>query len=453
MRLFGFNVTKQKSLTAPVDSGRGWYPYMRESYPGAWQNNDPWTVDSVLAYHAVYACITLISTDIGKLPIGVMGRSGNGIWQETELDNISAVFKKPNIYQNHIQFKEWWITSKLVSGNTYVLKRRDQSGSVIGINILDPSRVKPLVSQSGDVYYQISQDYLSGVAESSVTVPASEIIHDRMNCLFHPLVGISPLYASGLGASQGISIQSDSKKFWTNGASPGGVLTAPGSISDETASRIKNYWDTNFTGDKAGNVAVLGDGLKYEAMRMSSVDAQLIDQLHWTAEIVCSTFHVPAYKIGVGQMPTHDNIDALTQDYYSQCLQTHIENMELSLDMGLYVPSGFKTQLDLEALFRMDSERKMRMLGEGVKGSLLAPNEGRLKLNLKPLDGGDSVYLQQQNYSLEALAARDATNPLAVRLQQTVSQKTIAKKMQPDEITKNLSTIVKGLTDGHKNRS
>jgi len=38
----------------------------------------------------------------------------------------------------------------------------------------------------------------------------------------------------------------------------------------------------------------------------------------------------------------------------------------------------------------------------------MSPNEGRSKLDLKPVDGGESPYLQQQNYSLAALAKRDA---------------------------------------------
>jgi phage portal protein BeeE len=38
----------------------------------------------------------------------------------------------------------------------------------------------------------------------------------------------------------------------------------------------------------------------------------------------------------------------------------------------------------------------------------MAPNEGRGKLDLKPVEGGESPYLQQQNYSLAALAKRDA---------------------------------------------
>jgi hypothetical protein len=38
----------------------------------------------------------------------------------------------------------------------------------------------------------------------------------------------------------------------------------------------------------------------------------------------------------------------------------------------------------------------------------MSPNEGRAKFDLKPVTGGESPYLQQQNYSLEALAKRDA---------------------------------------------
>ncbi|MCX7144357.1 MAG: phage portal protein, partial [Proteobacteria bacterium] len=37
----------------------------------------------------------------------------------------------------------------------------------------------------------------------------------------------------------------------------------------------------------------------------------------------------------------------------------------------------------------------------------MAPNEARAGENLRPAAGGDSPYLQQQNYSLAALAKRD----------------------------------------------
>jgi len=37
-------------------------------------------------------------------------------------------------------------------------------------------------------------------------VPAREIIHDMWNALYHPLVGLSPVYAAGHAAMLGLKI-------------------------------------------------------------------------------------------------------------------------------------------------------------------------------------------------------------------------------------------------------
>lgn len=414
MQLFGFEIKrKAASFMAPVDNRGGWTPWIREPYSGAWQNGEEWTVASVLSYPPVYSCVTLIASDIAKLAPMVMRKGTDGIYVENTKAPQLKLLRNPNNYQNHIQFKEWWIISKAIRGNTYALKERDASGNIVKLYLLDPQRVQVLVTTSGDVYYQLSADNLAGIETSGVTVPASEIIHDRINPLFHPLVGISPLYSCGESAAGGNKIIADSGRFFENGSRPGGVLTAPGAISDATATRLKEAWDINYTGKNSGKVAVLGDGLSFAPMRMTAVDAQLIDQMKWSAEAVCSAFHVPAYKVGAGVMPTNSNIEALTQEYYSQCLQRYIEDMELCLDNGLEIPEDSHIEMDLDCLFRMDTKTQIETYKLGVDGAIMAPNEARKKLNLKPLAGGDTVYMQQQNYSLAALEQRDSTNPLA----------------------------------------
>src|SRR4030042_1142583 len=94
-----------------VDSRGGWTPYLREPFAGAWQRDIEWSVDTVLAHHAVYTCVTLIASDIGKLRPKLVQMDGNGIWTETTSPAFSPVLRRPNRYQNHIQFKEWWVTS------------------------------------------------------------------------------------------------------------------------------------------------------------------------------------------------------------------------------------------------------------------------------------------------------------------------------------------------------
>ena len=409
---------RSKYMVSPVPSGRGWYPLVRESFAGAWQRNVTVNQADALAYHAVFSCMTLIASDVSKLGIMLMAKAPSGIWAETANPAFSPLLREPNHYQNRIQFVENWLLSKLSRGNAYILKQRNVRGLVIALYVLDPSRVQPLVSDKGEVFYQLNTDYLSGLPEA-ITVPAREIIHDRFNCLFHPLVGMSPIFASGLAATQGLKIQNNSATFFANGSKPGGILTAPGRIEEDNAKRLKEYWDENFTGSNAGKIAVLGDGLKYEGLSVDPVDAQLIEQLKWTSEVVCSTFHVPPYKIGLGQMPTYSNIQALNVEYYSQCLQSLIEAAELCLDIGLGIGDGvsfqgatYATQFDVDNLLRMDAVSQMEVLDKAK--NLMKPNEARKKLDLPPVPGGDSVYRQQQDFSLEALAKRDArTDPFA----------------------------------------
>jgi phage portal protein BeeE len=113
-------------------------------------------------------------------------------------------------------------------------------------------------------------------------------------------------------------------------------------------------------------------------------------------------FHVPGYKVGVGSAPGYNNIEAMDRGYYSGCLQSPIEEMEACLDDGLGldgVTNG--VELDLEGLMRMDTKTQMEALKIGVDAGIIAPNEGRKQVNLPPLEGGDTVYMQQQDFPLD----------------------------------------------------
>ncbi len=395
------NPFKKKSLPSSINQG-GWSWVVREPFAGAWQSNIAWTRETVLAYHAIFSCITLISSDISKLKIKLVKKDSD-IWVDVPMTNY-PVLVRPNGFQNRIQFIENWLHSKLSRGNAYILKGRER-GKVTRLYVLNPDLVTPMVSAEGEVFYQLSKDDLSNT-KGSVIVPASEIIHDRFNCLFHPLVGLSPIFASGLAAYGGLKMQENSARLFKNGARPAGILTAPGAISDETAARLKETWEANYGGENYGRTAVLGDDLKYQPLTVNAEQSQMIQQLELSAEIVCSTFHVPKYKV-VGDPPSYNNIEALDMGYYSQCLQVLIESAELCLNEGLDIPSGQGVEFDLSGLLRMDSKSQVETLGQGINKAIYTPNEARKKMNLKPVTGGDSPYLQQQNYSLEALAKRD----------------------------------------------
>jgi len=394
----------------PADQSRGWIPVFQESYIGAFQIDDPVSLGDALAHPTVYACVTQIASDIGKLRWRLT-RLKDGIYEEVPAYN--PVFRKPNPFQTRQKFIEAWMISKLTFGNTYVLKQRDEKGRVAALYVLDPQKIAPLVAGNGEVFYRAKKDNLSRMPKDIPAIPAHEIIHDMMECLFHPLVGVPPLYAASLATSQGLSMQQNSARFFQNNAQPGGILSAPGHIKNETAKRIKAHWSDNYTGDNVGEVAVLGDGLRYEPLMVNATDSAMVEQLKWTDEKICSAYKVPPYKVHVGTPPTARQSETLDRQYYSDCLQRHIEAIEVLLDEGLELFPGFGTEFNLDDLMRMDLLLKMRVASEGVKGAIFAPNEARKKFNLPPVQGGSTPYLQQQNYSLAALDERDQDKPFA----------------------------------------
>lgn len=439
------------NLQAPHDRGNWWLPLVREPFTGAWQRNVVQTRESLLTFSALYSCVALISSDVAKLRLRLVEQDQDGIWSEVAVPAFSPILRKPNKWQNRISFIQQWVISKLLHGNTYILKRRDNRGVVVEMYVLDPTRCKPLVAPNAEVYYEIRKDNLSGLDEDTVIVPASEIIHDMMPALFHPLCGVSPITACGLAASHGLTIQNTSSRLFKNNSTPGGILTAPGAIDPDTAKRIKDAWEANFTGENTNRLAVVGDGLKYESMSMSASDTQLIEQLKWDQKDVCTAFHVPAYMIGVGDDPKYDNIEAKNQQYYSQCLQKHIESIELCLDEGLglteHKDHTYGTEFDLDDLLRMDTERKVRTAVEGLKG-LFTSNEARKKFDLKPKLGGDAVLAQQQNFSLEALAKRDASDdPFGSKAESPSVGNEPASKADEEPKASNVELLTRELVD------
>lgn len=434
MNLFGLDIHRAPAVTTlnleaphtranvPIEQVRygsntswwnGWPGFVHEPFAGAWQRNivaDRET--SVLAFSAVFSCVTGIAADIGKMRMK-LDRNEDGIWTEvTQQSPFLTVLRRPNHYQNRIKFLENWIVSKLLGGAFYGLKQRDQRGVVTQIYPLNPYLVTPLVAESGDVFYELKPDNLSGL-EDIVTVPASEMIHDPMVCLWHPLVGVSPIFACGVSATMGNRIQANSMNLFGNGARPGGIISTPRTLTDAQAQALKERWEAGYSGLNVGKVAILGDDLKFQALAMNGVDAQLIEQLKWTVEDVARAFHYPIWKL-TGTMPPYSaGPEAVTMMYYTDCLQPLIESIELCLDEGLELPTGLGCELDLDSLLRMDTAALYSANNTAVGGGWMSPNEARFRANLGPVKGGEEPLIQQQNWQLSQLAEREAPDDAA----------------------------------------
>lgn len=414
MRIFGLQIGRGEKALSSVGSG-GWSRLINEPFTGAWQRNQEEKQGDMLCYPTLYACVSRITQDVAKLPFKLL-RESNGIWSEVDNPAYSALLRKPNHYQTAQQFRESWVLSRLTQGNAYILKERDERGVVNRLYVLDPYKVIPLVSESGDVFYELFNTSWSNLPpmpneltreNGNVVVPAREIIHDRANTFHHQLIGVPPLCAAYWAAVKNLKILRNATDFFNNGAQPGGILTAPAGMTDDDAKRLKQYWDSEFSGQKSGKVAVIGADMKYTAFAMKAIDSQMVEQMQYSDEQICQAFGIRPYKIGIGTPPAGWKSDDVNIEYYGDALSPIIESMENLLDDELGIKRPLGIELDTSPLWRMDEGKKAEVESTLVGGKIKTPDEARSTFNLNPTGGGDTLWGQHQDYPLGYLAERN----------------------------------------------
>ena len=147
--------------------------------------------------------------------------------------------------------------------------------------------------------------------------------------------------------------------------------------------------------------------MKYNQLKASSADSQLVEQMKYSDEQICFAFGVPPYKIGLGSIPPGWKSDDVNIQYHSDALSDRIEHMENLMDEGLSVSLPLGIELNTDPLWRMDEGKMAEVQTKLVGGKIKLPDEARAKFDLLPTAGGDTLWGQHQDYPLGVLAQRN----------------------------------------------
>jgi len=368
--------------------------------------------DPLLTFSAVYACIQIISGDVAKLPVQFFDiiPSAAGVQPVRRLNTTyptNNLLRMPNAYQNRMQFMQALVISYLTTGNVYLYVKRDARQLVREIHVLDPLAVWPHVApEDGSLYYKTGDNLLAGIRGATM-IPARDMGHIRMQVSpSHPLVGMSPIYAAAASSASGQLILSSTQKFFSNGARPGGILTAPQKITDDTAKRLREDWDANYSGNRSGKTAVLGEGLEYKSISMSAVDSQLIEQLRWSVEDVARVFRVPPFMIGDQSKVTYRNSEQLARTYLIGCLNYHLEGIVTEFNKLFEFGATMTMEFDLEYLLRTEIDVRYAAHTASINAGWKTINEVRRGEGLEPKgEEGDKLIVQGAMATLENVVA------------------------------------------------
>ena len=199
------------------------------------------------------------------------------------------------------------------------------------------------------------------------------------------------------------------------------MLSTDQVLNRDQMTRLRAAFKEQAAGMAQGELPILGNGLKFQQLAISSVDAELIESQRMSAIQITQAMGVPPPVIGILEGATYNNTEQLINHWLAVSLGCVLETLERLLDRGFALPRNEYVELDTNALLRSDLAARIDALTKGIAGGLYAPDEARELEGLNPTPGGKLPFLQQQMTPLDMLgkiaekAAAPTPAPVAPR--------------------------------------
>lgn len=350
---------------------------------------------STLSVTTANACKTVLCEDVGKLPLHLY-QLVNGERKIVEDHPLEKLFRHPNDWQTRFEFIEMMMACLVLRGNAYACIVRDWRGTATMLVPVNPDRVWIYEAPDGEVFYQVARRGMHDMAvlkSLPLMVPAEDMLHIRDGALDSSLWGLSRVTSTREAIGLSLAQQELAARLAGNGTNLGGYLTTDQKLGEPAAKRMADDWKQRYGGLRnAGGTPVLEQGLKFEPIGMTSVDAEFLNSRKFSVEEIARIFRVPLHKIGVmGAHATGTSLVQLDQEYLNSTLSSWCERISLKFAQTFGIESPMFVAFDYSDFLKADLMTRLQAARLGVLSMIYTPNEQRAAMGLPPVPGGNTL--------------------------------------------------------------
>lgn len=353
--------------------------------------------DHFARYSYMYRAQPWIATVVDKIASSA-ARLSFVTWQQSPAgrteDSDSAwskLWSKPCPTMDKFSFWRWTFSMYELYGETYWMKLRDSSGSVVGFFPMHPARTMIRRDESGREQYVFSL----GVASSGlITVDQDEVVPFRRfnpDNMMRGLSRIEPLRSTLENEQES---RRSTSSWWKRGARPSLMLSTDGQLSDDAIRRLKAQIDANHGGsDKAGGSLVLEEGMKPVVTQLTASEMQYIDSRKLNREEVCAAYDIPPPVVHILDHATFSNITEQMRSMYRDTMAPRLEDVESVIahhvlpDFDLDGSLGLSASFSMDEVLRGDFETRATAVSMLIEKGVMTPDEARETFNLPQMGG------------------------------------------------------------------
>lgn len=348
------------------------------------------TPETALNVSAVFAATAVIAEDVASQPlITYRRRADGGKDRAFEHPLYELLHDRPNAEQTPFEFYEMMIGHALLRGRGVARIRPGRRGFADQLIPLHPDRLTREVVASGAVRYRYRP--LAG--------PEEIIAPDELFSIGGRLgMGIVARARESIG--EALAAQQYGAGFFGRGARPGGILKTAGSLSPEAAQRLRASWTALHGGpENAGRVAVLEEGLEWQAVGLTNEDAQFLESRTFSVQEISRWFRIAPHFLGDLSHATFSNIEHQSIDHATRTIRPWNVRAEQAVGRDLILPGERReifAEFLMDSLLRGDAKSRNEALWIERQAGVVSQNEWRAMLNRNPIGPAGDTYWNAQ---------------------------------------------------------
>jgi HK97 family phage portal protein len=347
---------------------------------------------TALQYLTLYACVSLISGDLARLPLNLYRRRGDGGKdQVTDHDLYDLLHNAPNPETTSFNWREAAQGHLLLWGNTFSFIERQKGGKISGLWLKPDPGDMELVRVGGELKYKYTHD-------------GREVIRSRDQIFHIPGYGFNGLWGRSMVAmareaiGMGISMEQFGSKYFSEGTHPSGVLEMERVLGENRDEFLKAIQKGYAGLGKSHKIMVLENGMTYKPLTVPLEDAQFLESRQFQKTEICGMYHVPPHKIAIhGQNSNYNNLEQENASYVDSCLMHWIVRWESAISQQLLTPAerkaGLFFEFQVQGLLRGDSAARAEYYNKLFQVGAMSPNKILALENENPVEGGDQHFV------------------------------------------------------------
>ena len=366
------------------------------------------TARSAIQVSTVYACVRVIAETVASLPLHVYAVTDKGSVKAQEHPLYRLLHDEPNSEMTSFVWREAMLTHLLLWGNSYSQIIRNGRGQILGLYPLLPDRMEVDRDSAGELTYTYS--LTSG---QTVRLRPEDVLHIP-GLGFDGVMGYSPIALEKNAIGLGIAAEEYGSKFFSNGATPSGVLTHPNTVKDPK--KLRESWNAAYGGSaNSGKVAILEENMKFERISMPNNEAPFLETRKFQVSEICRIYRVPPHLIGDLEHATFSNIEHQSISFGVHTIRPWLVRIEQALNRQLFPEKEkgcFYAQFNMDGLMRGDYKSRMEGYAIARQNGWMSANDIRELENMNPIpdeDGGNE-YLVNGNMIRIAQAAQNVAS-------------------------------------------